>query len=75
MSGPQLLASSDVAVRVFKREHDTLHAIWRRHVDRCPRCRLGGSCERATTLADRADVAGWRWQEAERRLGWPETGR
>jgi hypothetical protein len=62
-------ASPIVCVDTLKAEHDDLHQLWRQHVlrSRCERCADGRWCRVAGDLADRANTAGWRWQEAERR--------
>ena len=64
---PSAPASIDVAVRAFRHEHDYRHALFMAH--RCTRCAVGKTCRTASMLADQADIAGMRWQEAERRLG------
>lgn len=55
-------------VDACKDEHDELHQMWKRHVTRtrCERCADGRWCRVAGDLADRANTAGLRWEQAER---------
>ena len=65
----QPLAPADAAVRAFRAEHAELHQLWLNHVTRarCDRCLAGRRCRTADDLCTRANTAGWKWQEAERK--------
>lgn len=59
------------ALADLKAEHDELHQMWKRHVTRssCERCADGRWCRVAGDLAERANTAGLKWEQAVREVG------